>query len=199
MGPPACGKGTIGKLLSEKLKIPLISGGNILRSLPETHPRYKELHAKMDVGDLAPDDLVASLYKERTLQPDCANGYILDGWARDLGNLDYFNPTFDLVLFLNISEDTVVKRVSGRRTCEATGETINVFTMPDYEKIQCPSGFIQREDDKEEAVRERLKVYHEHTAPVVDYYKKQRILVEVDGEPLPEEVFKNVCVALSIH
>jgi adenylate kinase len=198
IGPPASGKGTIGELLSSKLKVPVISGGDLLRAIPNTHPRYKELHAKMDVGDLAPSDLIADLLRERVSHPDCAQGYILDGWARKLDNLGYFDPGFDLVLFLNISEDTVVRRVSGRRMCEADGEIYNIYTMTPDQLLKCDSDFTQREDDKEEVVRERLKVYKEETTPVINYFKKQGILVEIDAEPSPEDIFKNICQALGI-
>lgn len=199
MGPPASGKGTIGELLSSKLKLPLISGGDLLRALPSTHPRYNELHKKMDAGDLAPSDLIASLLKERVSHDDCTSGYILDGWARKLDNLQYFDPGFDLVLFLNISEDTVIRRVSGRRMCKADGEIYNIYTMTPDQLSKCDSDFTQREDDKEEVVRERLIVYREETKPVIDYFKKQGILIEIDAEPLPEEVFNNICESLGIN
>ena len=199
MGPPASGKGTIGELLSSKLKLPLVSGGDLLRALPSTHPRYTELHKKMDAGDLAPSDLIASLLKERVSHSDCASGYILDGWARKLDNLQYFDPGFDLVLFLNISEDTVIRRVSGRRMCKADGEIYNIYTMTPDQLAKCDSDFTQREDDKEEVVRERLIVYREETKPVIDYFKKQGILIEIDAEPLPEVVFTNICDSLGIN
>jgi len=198
IGPPASGKGTIGELLSSKLKMPVISGGDLLRALPTTHPRYKELHEKMDKGDLAPSDLIAGLLKERVQHEDCSKGYILDGWARKLDNLQYFDPGFDLVLFLHISEDTVVRRVSGRRMCLADGEIYNIYTMTPDQLLKCDSDFTQREDDKEDVVRERLKVYHEETQPVIEYFKKQGVLIEIDAEPSPEEIFKNICKALGV-
>ena len=198
IGPPASGKGTIGDLLSVKLRIPLVSGGELLRALTAKHPRYEELHKKMDAGELAPSDLVADLLKERVSHSDCSNGYILDGWARNINNLKYFDPKFDLVLFLDISEETAIKRISGRRICELTGETYNIYTMDKKELAECPSGFTQRDDDKENVVKERLAVYRKETSPVIEYFKKQHILVEIDAEPAPEEVFKNVCKALGI-
>lgn len=198
IGPPASGKGTIGELLSEKLSIPLISGGALLREVPESHPRYEELHKLMDAGELAPSDLIAQLLKERISKEDCKEGYLLDGWARKMDNLEFFNPGFDLVFFLNVSDDIVLKRISGRRMCKGDGQIYNIYTLPKEELDKCEGGFEQRDDDKEDVVRNRIEGYKEETLPVIEYFKKQGNLVEVDAEPTPDEVFKNVCKALKI-
>jgi adenylate kinase len=199
IGPPACGKGTIGELLSEKLKLPLISVGQLLRDVPETDPRYERVHAKMDKGDLVSGEITSELLKDRLDMDDCKNGYILDGWCRKFADLHAYDPGFDMVLYLHISEDTVIKRISGRRICEATGEIFNVYTMSPEALKSCPSDIIQRADDREEVVKERLVSFKEETLPVIEHFRKQHLLFQVDAEPKPDEVFKNICKVLKVN
>lgn len=198
IGPPACGKGTVGDLLSKKLSIPLISVGQLLRNIPVESKHYQSVHERMDKGDLVDSSIAAEVLKDRLTEQDCSKGYILDGWGRKYEDIQRYDPKFDLVIFLNISEETVVKRVSGRRICKETGQIFNIYTMSPEEAKTCPSELIQRDDDKEEVVRERLIVYKEQTVPVIEYFRSVGNLVEVDAEPSPDEIFKNVCKALNI-
>lgn len=193
IGPPASGKGTVGAMLSEKLGLPIVSVGKLLRALPESHPRYEELHVLMDAGELAPHDLTAQVLRDRLLETDCSHGYILDGCIRSMAELNDFNIVLDIVLLIDISSETTMKRISGRRVCEADNFTCNIYTMsPDdpHNCNKCSGELTQREDDKEEVVLERLEVYAEETLPVVEYFKKEGILKRIDGEGTPEEVFK---------
>ena len=199
IGPPACGKGTVGELLSEKLGFPVISIGGLLREIPETHPRYSELHTLMDSGELAPHDLVAEVLKKRLEDADCARGFLLDGYLRNIVQLEHFDPRVDVALFIDIEPETSIKRISGRRICEADDFTCNIFTMSEEDPHNCKrcSGELtQRADDAEEVVRERLEVYAEETLPVVDHYKKLGMLRKIDGEGTPEEVFELALAAL---
>jgi len=202
MGPQGSGKGTIGEMLSKKMEIPLVSVGDILRDVPKTHPRYQELQDSMDKGMLAPYDLVAELLKDRVSKDDCKNGYVLDGWCRSLGNLEYFDPKPDKVILLNISRETSVRRLGSRRTCEVCGSVFNIISVPPKNPDvcdKCGGKLIQRDDDTEEAVNKRLDIYYSETQEVIDYYKSKGILLEVDGQPSPDVVFQNVLKALDIH
>jgi adenylate kinase len=198
LGPPACGKGTIGTLLSEKLGLPLISVGKLLRELPEKHPHYKEIHKYMDKGELPSQKLVAKIIKERVGDEDCKKGYIMDGWGRRMEGFEFFDPDFDLILFLNITEEESVRRVEGRRVCKATGKTYNISTMSKEELAGCESDFIQRDDDKKEVVNHRWEVYRVETFPVIESLRSKKSFVEVNAEASPEEVFKNVVKALGL-
>ena len=199
VGPPGCGKGTIGKKLSNHLNIPLISAGQILRDLPEKHPRKKEIDYYMGKGDLAPQDLVAELLREKTLPDRCADGYIFDGWGRSLTNLKHYDPDFDKVFYIKIAPETSIKRLSSRRTCESCGAIFNIISVPP--KVEgicdlCGGDLIQRDDDIEEAVKRRLEIFNTQTVKVIDYFKELGVLVEIDGSGTPDEVFHLVLNAL---
>jgi len=197
MGPQGCGKGTQGEKLSGFLNIPLITVGDLLRDLSQTHPRYVELHSVMDKGELAPFDLVAQLIQEKITALNCGSNYILDGWARSLHNLNFFDPNPDLVLVINISRQESVRRVSGRRTCETDGKVYNIYTLPKEEVAKCAGNLVQREDDTEDAVNRRLDIYQTETLPVIEYFKKRGTkVIEIDGEQTPEDVFKSVTAYL---
>ena len=199
MGPQGSGKGTIGQMLARKLGVPFISGGDLLRNIPKTHPRFKEVDKLMSAGELAPFDLVAQLWLERLNKSDCADGYVMDGWSRDIGNLDYFDPDLDKVIVLNISMDISIRRITGRRLCDSDNKAYNIYTLPKEELEKCEGNLIQREDDTEEAVKRRLEIYYKQTVEVIDLYKKRGIVVEVDGEGLPDEVFKKVLESLDLN
>lgn len=199
IGPQGCGKGTIGSMLSEHLNIPLISVGHILRELPESHPGKKEIQEHMARGELAPQGLVADLLREETSKDFCKNGFILDGWGRTMIDLHFYDPGFDKVILINISPETSVKRISSRRTCEDCGSVFNIISVPP--KIEgicdnCGGKLSQREDDTEEAVKRRLEIYNTETSEVIEYFKKEGKLIEIDGEGSPEEVFNLALEAL---
>jgi adenylate kinase len=200
VGPQGCGKGTIGNKLSNHLGIPLISAGQILRDLPEQHPRKKEIEYYMEKGELAPQDLVAELLKEETSSDRCNDGFIFDGWGRSLTNLKYYDPGFDKVFYIKISPETSIKRLSFRRTCENCGSIFNIISVPP--KVEgicdiCGGKLIQRDDDTEDAVRRRLEIFNTETMKVINHFKELGVLVEVDGEGTPEEVFQLVLEALN--
>jgi len=198
MGPQGSGKGTIGKMLSQHLKLPLVTLGQLLRDLPESNPRYNEVNDLMDRGELVPFDIAAALLKERISHEDCVNGYIMDGWARNMENLAHLDPDFDKVLVLTIAKETSVKRISGRRTCDTDGKIYNIHTLPKEDLANCKGMLVQRDDDTEEAVKKRLAIYYSETQEVIDHFKKKGIVVEVNAEGMPDEVFADVLAALDI-
>lgn len=195
MGPPASGKGTVGELLSEELELPIFSVGQILRDVEEDSPYYEKIHKKMDKGKLVHPPLVAKLLKQEVEKPKYDKGYILDGWMRNLEQKDYFNPHPDFVIFLDISDETVIRRISGRRFCPEDNFSCNIYTLPPESENHCDNcggDLVQRDDDKEEVVKDRLRLYKEETVPVIEHYRKKGNLVEVDGEPNPEEVLAEI-------
>lgn len=199
MGPQGCGKGTIGEKLSEHLHIPLISSGSLLRYLPESHPRYQEIHRLIDAGELAPQDFVAELFRSRISESDCDNGFIIDGWGRKTIDLTFFDPHFDKVILLNISPEISVYRLSGRRTCKKCGKIFNVNSIPP--KVSgvcdiCGGELYQREDDTAEAIKRRLNIYYTDTQKVIESFKQKGLLVEIDGSGTPDEVLNLVLAAL---
>jgi adenylate kinase len=199
MGPPASGKGTVGALLSEKLGIPIFSVGELLRDIPEESIFYKPLREQMDEGALVPNSIPAGAIREELKKEKYKDGFILDGWMRDLGQKDFFDPNVNRVILIDISGETVMKRISGRRFCPKDDFNCNVYTLPPKKEGRCDKcggELIQREDDTEEVIKHRLGVYKNDTLPVVDYYRKQGILIEVDGEGTPEEVLELILADL---
>lgn len=199
MGPQGSGKGTLGEMLSQRLGLPLISVGDILRAVPPDHPFYQELQEAMLKGVLAPSHRVAELLKERVLLEDCANGFIFDGWVRALEDLTHFDPGFDAVLNISVSRETSIKRISGRRICTSNGKTYNIYTLPPELLAECTGELIQRKDDTEEAVKARLDIYYTQTQEVLDYFSKNGLLREVNGEGTPAEVFELALRALGVN
>lgn len=196
MGPQGSGKGTVGSMLSEHLDFPLISVGQLLRDLPEEHPFYTDIHSAMEAGELAPSKVVASIIKERVSKSDCKEGYILDGWCRRMDQMNYFDPSPNLILVLAISRETSIKRITGRRICTSNGKTYNIYTLPEQELEECTGDLIQRADDTEEAVKERLNIYYTETKEVIDHYAEKGLVEKVDAEGSPEEVFQNAMAVL---
>lgn len=199
MGPQGSGKGTVGEFLSQRLNIPLIDVGSLLRTVSLDHPKYEEITTAMKKGELVLSLVVASLIKERISQGDCVDGYILDGWGRNMENIQKFNPDPDKVVVLNISRDTSMKRISGRRICDSDGKSYNINTLPTEELAKCKGNLIQRPDDTEEAVNKRLDIYYSETAAVIEFFRKQGKVVEVDAEGLPPEVCAGVESALGVR
>lgn len=199
LGPPASGKGTVGGLLSEKIKLPITSVGALFRALPESNPYYELIHDQMDKGELVPNQVAAGVLQSELKEAKYANGFILDGWMRDLEQKEHFEPDVDWAIFIKVSEDTVIKRISGRRFCPRDRFMCNVFTLPPKNPNHCDkcSGELeQRDDDNEEVVKTRLDLYHNDTVPVIEYYRGRRKLLEVDGEGTPEEVLELILSAL---
>lgn len=189
LGAPGAGKGTQAEFISEKLSIPTISTGNIIREAMREGTEMGTLAKSfVDKGNLVPDEVVIGIIKERLSQDDCANGFILDGFPRTIPQaeaLDNMGITIDKVLSIEVADKDIVRRMSGRRVCPACGASYHIeYKKPAKEGIcnLCGAQLIIRNDDKPETVLERLKIYHDQTEPLKDYYKKQDKLLVVQGQ-----------------
>ena len=204
LGAPGAGKGTQAKLISQNFNIPHISTGDILRSNVSKETELG-LMAKgyMEAGALVPDELVLSLVKDRLLQEDCEKGFILDGFPRNLQQakalsqmLQEIKITMDRVFLLDVNEEVVVTRISGRRFCENCGSSYHIKFNPSKLGDNCEvcgEALVQRTDDKKEVVLDRIKVYEKATKPLVDYYRAQGILEEISGSKDIQEVYNTIC------
>ena len=203
LGAPGAGKGTQAEILSEKLNIPTISTGNILRAAIQTGtPVGLEAKSYMDAGKLVPDAVIIGIVAERVAQADCAGGYILDGVPRTLGQaeaLDHAGVTFDRVLSIEISDREIEERMGGRRVCTKCGAPYHTAARPPKEEGVCDScggALAQREDDRPETVRRRLEVYHQETEPLKDYYQAKGVLRTVDNQATIEATTEAMMEAL---
>ena len=189
LGAPGAGKGTQAEVISEKLGIPQISTGNILR---EAVKNGTEMGVKakgfMESGALVPDEVVIGILKDRIAEDDCKNGFILDGFPRTVPQaeaLESMGVNIDKVISLEVADETIQGRLSGRRVCEKCGASYHVeFNPPKTEGVcdKCGGAAVQRKDDTPETVIERLRTYHEQTAPLVDFYGNKGRLVKVQGQ-----------------
>ena len=205
LGAPGAGKGTQAAILSEKLGIPTISTGNILRAAVKNGtPVGLQAKSYMDAGKLVPDDVIIGIVAERLAEPDCEKGYILDGVPRTIAQaeaLEKAGIVFDNVVSIEISDEEIVKRMSGRRACTACGATYHVVSAPPKTEGKCDkcgADLVLRDDDKAETVRSRLEVYHKETEPLKDFYAKRGVLRTVENRPTIEETTKGVLAALGI-
>lgn len=200
LGAPGSGKGTMAQKLTNDLKIPQISTGDIFRkNLKEETPLGLQVKDIMARGDLVPDEITIEIVKNRLAEADCANGYILDGFPRSLvqaNALDTFQD-IDCAVNLEVDQEAVVKRLSGRRFCPDCNGTFHVSTLAN-EKVcpACGGSLIIRADDTEATVRERLRVYFETTFPLIDYYTKQGKILNVDGNGSIDEVYARILAVL---
>jgi adenylate kinase len=206
-GPPGAGKGTQAKELTKKYGIPHISPGDILRANvrdgTELGMKAKEYE---DRGELVPDTVLIGLIRNRLNEPDCKEGYLLDGYPRTIPQADALDiilreigKPLDVVINIDVSDDSLVERLSGRRTCPTCGESYHVvFNPPEQQGVcdACGSQLYQREDDREEVIRQRLAVYNQKTKPLIDYYAKAGILVNIDGSGTVDEVFRAVTAVM---
>ena len=188
LGAPGAGKGTQAEILCKKLDIPTISTGNILRAaIKDGTPTGLKAKSYIDAGALVPDEVIIGIVDERLAQPDCAKGYILDGVPRTIAQaeaLEKAGITFDAVVSIEISEEEILSRMTGRRVCEACGSSYNVVAVPPRREgvcDNCGGRLIQRKDDTPETVRERLKVYHTETEPLVGFYAQRGLLRSVQS------------------
>ncbi len=188
-GPPGSGKGTQAEILRERYQIPTISTGNMIReAIAKGTPMGLAAKAVIDGGNLLADDVVIGLVKERLAQPDCANGFILDGFPRTIPQakaLEEMDLGIDAAVEMQLSDEKIVARISGRRTCLACGASYHVeYNPPQKEDVcdTCGATLVQREDDKPETVLARLKVYQDQTAPLADFYRQKGMLRTVEGQ-----------------
>jgi len=189
LGPPGAGKGTQAEVLVEKLNVPQISTGDILRAAVKNGtPVGLKAKAFMDAGDLVPDDVIIGVVKERLTADDCKNGYIFDGMPRTIAQaeaLDSQGVEIEAVLSIEVPDDVIVKRLGGRRTCPECGIIYHVETKkPAKDGIcdACGAALIIRKDDEADTILNRLQTYHKETEPLIGYYKAQGKLKEVGGE-----------------
>lgn len=204
LGAPGAGKGTQADLIVEKYNIPHISTGDIFRSNIKSGTELgKKAKQYMDKGLLVPDDLVCDLVIDELQKENCKNGYILDGFPRTIPQaealdegLKKLNNKIDVAINIDVPDDEIIERMSGRRACLACGSTYNVdYRPPKKEGIcdKCGEKLVLRDDDKPETVKKRLAVYHDQTEPLVSYYKKEKILHNIDGTIGMPNVFKEIC------
>ncbi|MCD7928942.1 MAG: adenylate kinase [Clostridiales bacterium] len=205
LGAPGAGKGTQAEFISKRLNIPTISTGNMLRSAVQNGtPVGRKAKEYMDAGQLVPDEVIIGIVQERLAQPDCQQGYILDGVPRTIAQAEALEAAgihFDAVLSLEISDETIVTRMSGRRSCPNCGATYHIVSAPPKEEgkcDKCAAKLLQREDDKPETVLSRLKVYHEQTEPLKDFYAAKGNLKSAENQDTIEETTKVVFAALGL-
>lgn len=205
LGAPGAGKGTQAEILCKKLGIPTISTGNILRAaIKDGTPTGMKAKSFIDAGQLVPDEVIIGIVSERLAQADCAGGYILDGVPRTIAQaeaLERSGIAFDAVVSIEISEDEILRRMGGRRVCEACGSSYNVDAVPPRVPgicDNCGGKLIQRKDDTPETVRERLKVYHTETEPLVDFYGSRGLLRPVRSADTKEATTQAILDVLGI-
>ena len=205
LGAPGAGKGTQADIISQRLNIPTISTGNMLRAAVKNGtPVGLKAKEYMDAGKLVPDEVIIGIVAERLAEPDCANGYILDGVPRTIAQAEALEAAgihFDVVLSIEISDETIIDRMSGRRACTACGATYHVVSAPSKVEGKCDkcgTDLVLRDDDKPETVKNRLTVYHTETEPLKDFYAKRGNLKSVDNQPTIEATTEVVFAALGI-
>lgn len=204
-GPPGAGKGTQGEIISKALQIPTVSTGAMIRAAVQSGTELgKQAASIIATGALVPDEVVVKIVKERLSQPDCRNGFILDGFPRTIPQaeaLDALGVRIDCVLNLEVDDATIVERMSGRRSCSGCGATYHVVYNPPKDGVHCDvcgAELTQRSDDKPETVLNRLNVYHEQTEPLKEYYREKRLLKTVEGQESIEATTRLVKEALGI-
>ncbi|MDD7771050.1 adenylate kinase [Suipraeoptans intestinalis] len=203
LGAPGAGKGTQAKKIAAKFGIPHISTGDIFRANIKNETELgKKAKAYMDQGLLVPDELTVSLVTDRVVQEDCKTGYVLDGFPRNIPQaealteaLDEMGEALGFAINVEVPDANIVRRMSGRRACVGCGATYHLEYAPTKEEgicDTCGKELILREDDKPETVEKRLRVYHEQTQPLIDYYREKGILYSVDGTKDIQDVFQNI-------
>ena len=207
LGPPGCGKGTQAKLLVERLKVPQVSTGDMLREAVKAGtPLGLEAKQYMDRGALVPDAVIIGLVRERLRNPDCNRGYILDGFPRTVAQaealeqtLRELNGSLDHVISLELAAEDVVGRIAGRRTCRNCGAMYHLRFSPSKVEERCDAcggPTYQRDDDREDTVRRRLLVYADQTAPLLSFYESRGLLRRVGGTGEIGEIFQRITTAL---
>jgi adenylate kinase len=198
LGAPGAGKGTQSRRLADAYGLDHVTTGDALRANRDMETEHGTPREYMEAGELVPDPVVNEIVAEAL---SSADGYVLDGYPRNLDQAEYLSGITDLdaVVYLDVDESALVDRLTGRRVCDDCGANYHVEFNPPAEAGVCDAcggDLVQRDDDTEETVRERLRVYRENTAPVVDHYRERGDLVEVDGQGTPDEVFDAVVAAI---
>ena len=207
-GAPGAGKGTQAKFLIEKYNIPQISTGDILRAaIVDKTDMGMEAKNFMDAGKLVPDSTIIGIIKDRLAQADCKDGFILDGFPRTLGQaealtqlMETMKIKLDKVISLNVPDELIVGRITGRRVCASCGASFHVEFNPSKKEDECDycgAELIIRKDDNAETVISRLNAYHEQTSPLIDFYTKMGVFVELDGTKDVSEVTADMMASLS--
>lgn len=203
LGAPGAGKGTQAEILCKELDIPTISTGNILRAAVKNGtPTGLKAKAFMDAGQLVPDEVIIGIITERLAESDCEKGYILDGVPRTIAQaeaLEKAGVAFDSVVSIEISDETIMERMSGRRVCPDCGASYHVVAVPPVKEgvcDKCGVALIQRKDDAPETVKSRLQVYHKETEPLKAFYAQRGLLKSVENQPTVEETSKAILYAL---
>lgn len=208
LGAPGAGKGTQAKQIATKYSIPHISTGDIFRANIKNGTELGEkAKSYMDQGLLVPDELTCDLVVDRIGQDDCANGFVLDGFPRTIPQaealtnaLDKLGDKMEYAIDVDVPDENIVKRMSGRRACLDCGATYHIVSIPPKKEgicDSCGSKLVLRDDDQPETVQKRLDVYHEQTQPLIDYYKEAGILHTVDGTQPMEDVFAEIVKVLN--
>ena len=203
LGAPGSGKGTQAQLLIEKHHVPQISTGDLLRAAVEAQtPLGRQAKTIMDAGQLVPNDIVLGMIRERLNNPDAKNGFILDGFPRNIEQaqaleslLDSIGQPIETALLIDVDFDVLMQRLTGRLTCTGCGTVYNMFTHPpvmDNECDKCGSSLHHRSDDNEDTIGKRLRVYETQTQPVIDFYRQQNILISVEGKGDIQDIFKSI-------
>lgn len=204
LGPPGAGKGTQAKSISNRYFIPHISTGDIFRkNISENTPLGIEAKSYMDDGQLVPDEVTINMVRDRLNQKDCKNGYLLDGFPRTVSQAEALqeflrerNEKLDTALCIEVPRGFILERMTGRRVCLSCGASYHIKFNPstvDGVCDVCGDNIIQRKDDVEETVKERLDVYERQTQPLIDFYREKNLLSTVDGTKAINEVFEGIC------
>lgn len=207
LGPPGSGKGTQAQKMIERYNIPQVSTGDILRgAVKERTPLGVEAQGYMDQGRLVPDEVVVGIVRDRLKAPDCAEGFVLDGFPRTLpqaesldATMQELKRTIDHVVSIEVDKEELLKRLTGRRTCRTCGAMYHlIFDPPTRDGIcdKCGGELYQRDDDQEETIRERLQVYEKQTTPLIAYYREKGLLRTINGVGEIEEIFRAIVKAI---
>ena len=200
LGPPGAGKGTQAVRVCEQLGIPQISTGDILRrAIKNETPTGLAAKSYIDKGQLVPDSVVIDIVRERLVQDDCKNGYLLDGFPRTVAQAEALEgfAKIDAVVDIDVSDEKLVARLSGRRVCLSCGGTYHVSQLNgSMTCAKCGNELIQRADDKAETVLSRLTVYHAQTEPLIDFYKQRGLLKEIDGAQPMDDCYAAILAVL---
>ena len=203
LGAPGAGKGTQAEILCKELDIPTISTGNILRAaIKNGTPTGMKAKAYMDEGKLVPDEVIIGIITERVAEEDCKNGYILDGVPRTIAQAEALEKAgikFDDVISIDISDEVIMERMSGRRVCESCGASYHLVAVPPKQEgicDKCGGKLVQRKDDAPETVKARLEVYHRETEPLKAFYAQRGLLKSVENQPSVAETSQVILHAL---